>query len=138
MNYDPDGEDDFDLDATFTLGSGGSFNPLTEPVTLTISTYSVTIPAGSFVKHDGGYSFEGVINGVSLEVLIRHKHSEEGDRGENADNDNDDKNNNRCTTAKYTVLAKGRGANLKGTTNPVTVTISIGNNTGTTKVCAPS
>jgi hypothetical protein len=34
------------------------------------------------------------------------------------------------------VLAKGRGAILKGTTNPVTVTISIGGNTGTTKVNA--
>jgi hypothetical protein len=34
------------------------------------------------------------------------------------------------------VFAKGRGAILKGTTNPVTVTISIGDNTGTTKVHA--
>src|SRR5207248_1479845 len=54
-------KDAFDLNAGFNLGPGGSINPLTEPVTLTIGTYSVTIPAGSFVKHDDGYHFEGVI-----------------------------------------------------------------------------
>ena len=39
-------------------------------------------------------------------------------------------------TAMYTILAKARGDILKGTANPVAVTISIGDNTGTTKVHA--
>jgi hypothetical protein len=104
----------FDLNASFTLGAGGSINPVTEPVSLTIGTYSVTIPARSFVEHKPGYAFEGVINGVSLEVLIKFG----------------------STAGSYTLLAEGRGVNLNGTTNPVTVTLSIGNNTGTTKIHA--
>jgi hypothetical protein len=136
LDVDGDRDDGFELGARFALGTGGSINPTTQPVTLTIGSYSVTIPAGSFVKRHEGFEFAGVINGVRLAVLIRHKHSEEGDRGDDGDNDNDDKDNNRCTTASYTVFAKGRGPILKGTTNPVTVTISIGDNTGTTKVHA--
>ena len=136
LDVDGDRDDGFELGARFALGTGGSINPLTQPVTLTIGSYSVTIPAGSFVKRHEAYEFAGVINGVRLTVLIRPKHSEEGDRGEDGDNDNDDKNNNRCTTATFTVFAKARGPILKGTTNPVTVIISIGDNTGTTKVQA--
>jgi hypothetical protein len=136
LDVDGDRDDGFELGARFALGTGGSINPLTQPVTLSIGSYSVTIAAGSFVKRGKGYEFAGVINGVRLAVLIRHKHSEEGDRSEDGDNDNDDKNNNRCTTATYTVFAKGSGPILKGTTNPVTVTITIGDNTGTTKVNA--
>jgi hypothetical protein len=104
----------FELNGSFTLGPDGDINPPTEPVSLTIGTYSVTIPAGSFVEHKPGYAFEAVINGVSLEVLIKFG----------------------STAGSYRFLAEGRGANLKGTTNPVTVTISIGNNTGTTKIHA--
>jgi hypothetical protein len=61
-----------------------------------------------------GYAFEGVINGVSLEVLIKFG----------------------STPGSYRLLAEGRGANLKGTTNPVTVTLSIGNDMGTAKIHA--
>jgi hypothetical protein len=64
--------------------------------------------------HKPGYAFEGVIDGVPLDVLIKFG----------------------STAGSYTLLAEGRGANLKGTTNPVTVTLSIGNNTGTTKIHA--
>ena len=87
---------------------------MTEPVSFTIGTYSVTIPARSFVEHKPGYTFEGVIDGVSLEVLIKFG----------------------STAGSYTLLAEGRGANLKGTTNPVPVTLSIRNNTGNTKIHA--
>jgi len=105
----------FELNAGFTLGAGGSINPPTQPVSLTIGTYSVTIPAGSFVRHIEGYAFEGVINGVSLELLIKFG----------------------STPGSYRLLAEGRGgANLKGTTNPVTVTLSIGNDMGATQIHA--
>jgi len=104
----------FDLNATFTLGPGGSINPPTQPVSLTIGTYSVTIPAGSFVRHKPGYAFEGVINRVSLEVLIKFG----------------------GTPGSYRLLAQGEGANLIGTVNPVIVKLSIGDNTGTTQINA--
>ena len=81
---------------------------------LTIGTYSVTIPPGSFVRHKPGYAFEGVVEGVSLEVLIKFG----------------------SKPGSYLFLAEGRGANLKGTTNPVTVTLNIGNDTGTIHINA--
>ena len=110
-----DAEDgSFNLNARFTLGAGGIINPPTQPVSLMIGSYSVTIPGGSFVKHSKGYAFEGVINGVSLEVLIKFG----------------------STPGSYMLLAEGEGANLKGTTNPVTVTLSIGNELGTTQMHA--
>ena len=40
-------------------------------MTLQIGTFPVTIPAGSFQQiPQGRFAFEGVINGVSLEVQI--------------------------------------------------------------------
>jgi hypothetical protein len=104
----------FDLNAAFKLGAGGSINPPIQPVNLTIGTYSVTIPPGSFAAQKQGYAFQGVVNGVSMQVLIK----------------------SGGASGSYTFLAEGKGANLIGTTNPVTVTLSIGNNTGTTQINA--
>jgi len=104
----------FDLNASFTLGAGGSINPVTEPVTLTIGSFSVTVPADSFVQEKPGYAFQGVINSVSLDLLIKFGGAE----------------------GSYKFLAEGRGATLSGTTNPVTVTLSIGNYSGSTSINA--
>jgi hypothetical protein len=104
----------FDLNAAFKLGAGGSINAPIQPVNLTIGTYSVTIPPRSFVTQKQGYAFQGVVNGVSLQVLIK----------------------SGGAPGSYTFLAEGKGANLTGTTDPVTVTLSIGNNTGTTQIDA--
>ena len=41
-----------------------------------------------------------------------------------------------CKPKSYQVLAEGKGANLKGITNPVTVMLSIGNDMGTAKIHA--
>jgi hypothetical protein len=62
----------FVLNGNFTLGKNtNGVNPPTEDVTLQIGTFSVTIPAGSFKQiPQGSFAFEGVINGVSLEVQI--------------------------------------------------------------------
>ncbi len=125
----------FELNARFNLGSGGSIDPSTEPVSLTVGTYSVTIPAGSFMKEDGGYHFQGRINGVSLDVQIKHRHcGSKDDNVEIANNDGSKKC--PCTTESYRFLAEARGANLKGTSNPVSVSITIGNNSGTTQINA--
>jgi hypothetical protein len=40
------------------------------------------------------------------------------------------------TPGSYRFLAEGKGAHLSGTTNPVTVTLSIGNDMGTTQINA--
>ena len=108
-------KDSFDLKEFFTLGATSKgINPLTENVTLQIGTFSVTIPAGSFkqISH-GRFAFEGVVNGVSLQVQIVPL-------GNNI----------------FTFKAEGTGANFTGLTNPVTVVLSIGINTGSTTVTA--
>jgi hypothetical protein len=64
----------FSLNSTFTLAAGSNgINPPTERVTLQIGNFTTTIPAGSFVAAGPGgyYTLVGVINGVSLSVVIR-------------------------------------------------------------------
>jgi hypothetical protein len=105
----------FDLNESFTLGANtNGINPVTEKVTLQIGSFSVTIPAGSFkqIPH-GKFAFEGVINGVSLEVQIVPL-------GNNI----------------FTFKAEGRGVDLTGLTNPVTVVLTIGIDSGSTTAIA--
>ena len=98
---------------SFTLGAGtGGINPVTQPVTLQIGPYSVTIPAGSFRRQKkGAYVLEGVINGVSLQLRI-----------------------NPAGGNNYALQAEGSGANLSGIVNPVTVTLTIGGDAGSTSI----
>jgi YVTN family beta-propeller protein len=65
---------EFSINSSFTLGpTSNAINPLTEPVTLKIGSFTITIPPGSFVNAGapGYFTFVGVIDGVSLNVLIR-------------------------------------------------------------------
>jgi len=113
----------FGLGSGFMLSSTApAINPLTAPVTLQIGTFSTTIPAGSFKKHehehehdheDGFFSFRGVIGGVELGAWITP-----------------------TGTLRYTFDAGAKGANLTGTTNPVQVMLTIGGDSGTTSVTA--
>ncbi len=74
----------------------------------------MTIPAGSFTKNkQGAYVFQGSVNGVSFEVRI-----------------------NPIGGNRYTFQAEGHCAKLNGIANPVTVTLTIGDNTGGTQVNA--
>jgi len=89
-------------------------NPVTENVTLQIGTFSVTIPADSFkLNPDGTFFFHGGINGVSMKVQIVPL-------GNNI----------------FTFNAVGTGVDLTGLTNPVTVVVTIGDDTGSTAVTA--
>jgi hypothetical protein len=101
----------FDLNESFTLGTNSNgIDPVTENATLQIGTFSVTIPAGSFQQNPNGrFAFEGVINGVSLEVQIVAL-------GNNI----------------FTFKAEGTGADLTGLTNPVPVVLTIGIDSGST------
>ena len=58
----------------------------------------------------GNYSFTGVINGVALKVLIKH-----------------------ANASAYTFEAAA-DTNLTGIGNPALVTLTVGNDTGTTVV----
>ncbi len=109
----------FALTAWFTLGTGSDgIHPLTEAVTLQIANYTVTIPAGSFHQlwkdPKAPYAYDGTINGTNLLVLILPL-------GGN----------------KYQFDAGGSPvAFLAGAKNPVTVSLTVGNDTGSTSVQA--
>jgi hypothetical protein len=112
-------EDRFELQSSFTLSSTApGIHPVVEPVTLQIGTFTVIIPPGSFKKHEGeneggSFSFHGDIDGVKVEALI-----------------------NRTGTLRYAFDAEAKGANLTGTKNPVQVSLTIGDDSGTTSVKA--
>jgi hypothetical protein len=91
-----------------------AINPVTEPVTLQVGTFTTTIPPGSFKKQkDGSFTFRGKLQGVGLGALIK-----------------------RTGTLRYLFEAKGLGANLTGTVNTVYATLTIGGDSGATSVTA--
>lgn len=104
----------FEVESAFTLGSGSDgIAPVTEIVMLELTggtgSFSTTIPAGSFTQdEEGAFKFEGVINGVSLEAKIT-------DLG----------------NGSLEFKAEGKGANLSGFANPVTLKLTIGNDGAT-------
>jgi hypothetical protein len=108
-------KDAFGFGSNFTLSNTApAINPLTEPVTLQVGSFATTIPIGSFVaQKDGSFAFKGVIDGVSLEALIKP-----------------------TGTLRYAFQAKATGANLTGTENQVYATLIIGGNGGATSVTA--
>ena len=112
-----DGE--IDMLATFSLGaSSNGVDPAKENVSLQVTggtgAYSVTIPAGSFKKDGSGrFTFEGAINRVKLEASIQPFRS-----------------------GAFEFAAETEGANLKGFANPVTVSLTIGDDSGRRVVSA--
>jgi hypothetical protein len=79
---------------------------------LQLGSFTAVIPAGSFTQSGNGtFVFQGAVNGATLQIKI-------GSSG----------------GANYTLQAQAGGANLKNTTSPVTVTLTIGNDTGSTTV----
>ena len=105
----------FVFDGAFTLGAGAAaINPATQGMTLNVGTYSLVIPAGAFVaRPNGAFAFEGAINGARLEIRIAPTGAE-----------------------AYRIHVMASGVNLTALTNPVPVTLTIGNNAGTTAVTA--
>lgn len=118
----------FEVKAPFTLGAGSNgIDPVTEIVALELTggtgSFSTTIPAGSFqffpakfnkkgkLVRPPQFKFEGVINGVALEAKIT-------DLG----------------NGNFEFKAEGTGANLAGLANPVTVTLTVGDDGGSTNV----
>jgi hypothetical protein len=107
-------QDAFALESSFTLRSTApAINPLTQAVTFQAGPYSATIPAGSFTQSGPLYTYTGVINGVNLQALITP-----------------------TGTLRYAFAAAAEHPNLTGTTNPVPVTLTIGNDTGMKSVNA--
>ena len=108
----------FSVEARFTLGNGStSLNPPSDTLTLTVGSYSVTLPAGSLHALQAGaysnYAYVGTVNHVLLDVLLLPL-------GGNS----------------YALQAAGTPVTLTSSTRAVPVTLTIGNNTGITTVAA--
>jgi hypothetical protein len=104
-----DRDDSFKLTSAFSLGKDSNgIAPLNEEVSLQVGAFSTTIPAGSFGENGKGrFVFQGVINHVTLEVVIRSLGSGE---------------------SKFT--ANAADVNLTGTGVPLTVKLAIGDDVG--------
>jgi hypothetical protein len=104
---------EFELKAAFTLGAASNgINPLHEAVRLEVGAFSTIIPAGSFKSGEKGrVRFQGVINGVKLEVVIRS-----------------------LGGGRFELEVEGARAHLAGTVYPVTVRLTIGDDGGSATV----
>jgi uncharacterized repeat protein (TIGR03803 family) len=105
----------FQFKGELTLGAGApAVDPTTQGLTLTVGTYSVTVPASAFQQtKKGWYVYEGTINGVALQMRLSQT-------GSNT----------------YQLQAQGSGVDLSSLSDPVTVSLTLGNNGGTTQVNA--
>ena len=108
-------KDEFEMTAIFTLGpNNNGIAPLTEAVTVQVGAFATTIPAGSFKQKKGRFMFEGVIDGVRLEAVLR----------------------SLILGNDYEFTVEGKGADLTGTENPVTVGLTIGDDSGSKTIKA--
>ena len=117
-------EDNFTLTGVFAPAPAGSFNPLTQPVTLSIGANVFAIPVGSFVKQGAGFAYHGELDGQPVAITIQAL-------PESANSGND-----ACTAGGYKVFALIRSANLGTVTNPVPVSVGLGESAVTTTVQA--
>jgi uncharacterized repeat protein (TIGR03803 family) len=106
----------FSLKADFDISTGATFDPATQAVTLTVDSYSVSIPAGNFTtlphgKNAGGWVYSATVNGVSVSMQI-----------------------DSLGNGAYELRASASPVDLTGEQAPITVTITVGNNTGSTQV----
>ena len=112
-----DGE--IEVTAAFTLGQGSNgIDIANEPVSFHVkggkAAYSVTMPAGSFKSKKGGeFNFLGTINGVKIVASIRQT---------------------RAGSFDFEIVTER--ANVKGIANPVTVSLTIGDDSGSRTVRA--
>lgn len=105
----------FELKADFVLGAGATpINPATQGLTLTIGVYSVTIPAGAFQQSaQGWFEYDGTMNGGDLRIRLTQT-------GANS----------------YEIKVHALDVDMGSPTDPVTMKLTIGNNSGTTQVDA--
>jgi hypothetical protein len=90
-----------------------AINPLTQAVSFQVGPFSATLPPGSFTQNGPLFTFAGVISGVNVQALITP-----------------------TGTLRYAFAAAAEHPNLTGTTIPVPVTLTIGNDTGMKSVTA--
>lgn len=105
----------FGVAGLLSVGAGfPSFDPLTQPVTLKVGAFVITIPAGSFqLDPSGSYVFTGIINGVQLAAGIQPQGG-----------------------TLYAYGIAGQNAGTLPTANPVDVRLAVGSAGGNSAVTA--
>jgi probable HAF family extracellular repeat protein len=104
------GNDSFVLNANFTLGDASNgIDPATEPVTLELAGASLTVPAGSFGVSGRTFVFAGKLAGGRLVVIVRP-----------------------AGPGSYRITATGSGYDLSAAALPLTVQLTVGDDTGST------
>ncbi|MFQ5552353.1 MAG: hypothetical protein ACE5EW_01280 [Thermoplasmata archaeon] len=104
-------DDEVEVEGGFTLGTDSNgIDPMNEDVTVEIGAYSFTIPKGSFaLDDDEEWEFERVIDGVEVEMEIELV----GDK-------------------TYEFEFEVEGTYMDGLENPVEISLTIGDDSGTT------
>jgi len=102
----------FDLTSVLTLAPGASIS-MPENLVFTIGNYSASIPASAFKSNKQGWAFTRTVNGVVLTGLV-----------------------SKQSNTQYSVKISANGPNGAATSNPVSVSIAIGNDIATAKVTA--
>jgi YVTN family beta-propeller protein len=113
LNIIPQG---FQEQGDFTLGPNSQGIDLAHQlVKLTIGSFSLTIPAGSFLQVGGNHHFvlNATINGLPVSFNLKANHG---------------------SSADFCYVVNVSGVDLTSQSDPVTVGLQIGNNTGTTTV----
>jgi uncharacterized membrane protein len=119
LKFGPRINDTFDLHTSFTPGAGSDgIDPVAEEVTLTLvggtGSFTTTIPTGSFTKDkQGRFTFRGTIDGVKLDAVLTPLGGQH-----------------------YAFTVAGQNTDISGIANPVTVTFTIGDDSGSTAVTA--
>ena len=107
----------FVINSTFTLGSGTTgLQPASEVTTLQIANYTLTLPAGSFHPLFSGsntYVYQGTVNGANVVLTLIPL-------GYNS----------------FLLTASGAPVTFSGIRNPVPITLTFGNDSGSTSVNA--
>jgi hypothetical protein len=100
-----------EMRGVFDLGSSSNgINPAGEAVTLQLGTFSASLPAGSFKQiYPGQYAFQGISNGVAMQFRIA-----------------------ALSATRYAFGVDAKGSNLAGQSTPLSVTLTIGDDSGTT------
>jgi hypothetical protein len=86
------------------LGVTGTYNPQAEPVFLQIGTFHASIPATLLVAEGRSFVFSGRAGGAHLNLKIYPK-----------------------GTGTFRITAEARGVDLSRLTNPVSISINLGN-----------
>ncbi len=102
-----------EAEGTFTLGAGNDgINPPGEPVTVQIGSFQATIPPNSFVQEESTFEFKGIIASTPIEMEIKPVQG-------------------LIDTFEFDFKAQTNACTLP---NPVTVKLTIGDDSGQTSV----